>query len=287
MEVGANVNGRNVAAVAGRRREVGSRKLNFRWSTVQNCCEAPTKRLAARNRAIGAVIAAAIGIFLVLQACVGSWSLATVLFLTLPGGRRRRCDGGAGLRAAACRSASLLGLVAVLGIAVRNGLALIKHYQRLAMMPDGEALTATVGPSTFARSSDARIEPARTADDAAIFAPGVVQRGTWDRFTPILMTALVTAVAVLPLAFIGDVPGSEILRPMAIVILGGLVTSTLFALFCVPAMYLLFTPQPCEPRPGRPGGIGLVGEQERARDDCNHRRCRVEPAITVQTSTSN
>ena len=56
------------------------------------------------------------------------------------------------------------------------------------------------------------------------------------------MTAVITAVAVLPLALMGDVPGSEILRPMAIVILGGLVTSTLFSLFCVPAMYLLFTP---------------------------------------------
>ena len=56
------------------------------------------------------------------------------------------------------------------------------------------------------------------------------------------MTAVITAVAVLPLVFMGDMPGSEILRPMAIVILGGLVTATLFSLFCIPAMYLLFTP---------------------------------------------
>ena len=56
------------------------------------------------------------------------------------------------------------------------------------------------------------------------------------------MTAVITAVAVLPLAFMGDEPGTEILRPMAIVILGGLVTSTLYSLFAVPAMYLLFTP---------------------------------------------
>ena len=98
----------------------------------------------------------------------------------------------------------------------------------------------------------ARIEP--EAGDAAIFAPGVVQRGTWDRFPAILMTAVVTAVAVLPLAIMGDVPGTEILRPMAIVILGGLVTVNVVQLVLrpgdVPALY-------AEPgsRAGRPGGV--------------------------------
>jgi hypothetical protein len=88
-----------------------------------------------------------------------------------------------------------------------------------------------------------RVETAAAnADDEVIFAPNVVQRGTWERFTPILMTAVITALAVLPLVFMGDRAGAEIIRPMAIVILGGLVTSTLFSLFAVPAMFLLFTP---------------------------------------------
>jgi Cu/Ag efflux pump CusA len=56
------------------------------------------------------------------------------------------------------------------------------------------------------------------------------------------MSACITALAVLPLVFMGDKPGSEILRPMGQIILGGLVTSTLFSLFAIPAMFLLFTP---------------------------------------------
>ncbi len=74
------------------------------------------------------------------------------------------------------------------------------------------------------------------------------------------MAAVVTAVAVLPLALIGDVPGTEVLRPMAIVILGGLVTSTLFTLFCIPAMYLLFTPSRGVELEDL--AVSLIGEQE-------------------------
>jgi Cu/Ag efflux pump CusA len=87
-----------------------------------------------------------------------------------------------------------------------------------------------------------------------------VQRGTWDRFPAILMTALVTAAAVLPLALIGNVPGVEILRPMALVILGGLITSTCFALFAVPAMYLMFASKRGPELEDL--GMALVDEQE-------------------------
>jgi Cu/Ag efflux pump CusA len=65
-----------------------------------------------------------------------------------------------------------------------------------------------------------------------------VQQGTRDRLVPILMTAIVVAVVLLPLAFMGNVAGHEILHPMAIVVLGGLITSTLTSLFLVPAVYL-------------------------------------------------
>src|SRR5204863_9636839 len=70
------------------------------------------------------------------------------------------------------------------------------------------------------------------------FGPGLVLRGAAERLSPILMTALATALALAPLVVYGNRPGQEIENPMAIVILGGLATSTLLNLFVLPAMYL-------------------------------------------------
>jgi Cu/Ag efflux pump CusA len=67
-----------------------------------------------------------------------------------------------------------------------------------------------------------------------------VLRGAGERLAPILMTASATGLALLPLVLLGDRPGAEIEHPMAVVILGGLVTSTLLNLFVVPALYLRF-----------------------------------------------
>ena len=72
------------------------------------------------------------------------------------------------------------------------------------------------------------------------FGPALVLRGARERLSPILMTALATGLALVPLVLAGDKPGQEIEHPMAIVILGGLVTSTLLNLFVVPALYLRF-----------------------------------------------
>jgi len=65
-------------------------------------------------------------------------------------------------------------------------------------------------------------------------------QGAEERLTPIVMTALVTAIALLPLIIFGDRPGHEIEHPMAIVILGGLVSSTVLNLFLMPAWYLRY-----------------------------------------------
>jgi Cu/Ag efflux pump CusA len=72
------------------------------------------------------------------------------------------------------------------------------------------------------------------------FGPQLVERGTRERLAPILMTAATTAVALLPVVFLGDIAGLEIVRPMALVILGGLVTSTWLTLVVLPALYLRF-----------------------------------------------
>jgi Cu/Ag efflux pump CusA len=77
-------------------------------------------------------------------------------------------------------------------------------------------------------------------EEGETFGHGLVQRGSRERLAPILMTALATGLALLPLAVAGNKPGHEIEHPLAVVILGGLVTSTLLNLFLLPPLYLRF-----------------------------------------------
>jgi Cu/Ag efflux pump CusA len=95
----------------------------------------------------------------------------------------------------------------VLGIAARNGIMLVSHYRHLQ----------TVEGMPFGRE--------------------LIVRGAEERLAPILMTALVTALALLPVVVGGNRAGHEIEHPMALVILGGLFTSTLLNLLFLPALY--------------------------------------------------
>ena len=102
---------------------------------------------------------------------------------------------------------AIIGFISLFGIATRNGMLLISHYTQLRS--EGYALK-----------------------DAVI-------QGSLDRLNPILMTALSSALALIPLALNGDLPGNEIQSPMARVILGGLLTSTFLNGFIIPIVYLL------------------------------------------------
>ncbi|MBY0521294.1 MAG: efflux RND transporter permease subunit, partial [Sphingomonas sp.] len=105
---------------------------------------------------------------------------------------------------------SLVGFVTVIGIAARNGIMLLSHYDHLRRF-EGEA-----------------------------FGPQLIIRGAAERLVPILMTAMCAGLALLPLVVAGNAPGHEIEHPMAIVILGGLVSSTALNLFLMPALYARF-----------------------------------------------
>jgi Cu/Ag efflux pump CusA len=105
---------------------------------------------------------------------------------------------------------SLVGFLTILGIATRNGIMLISHYQHLE------------------------------EEEGETFGRGLVLRGSRERLAPILMTALATGLALVPLVIAGNIPGHEIEHPMALVILGGLVTSTGLNLFVLPPLYLRF-----------------------------------------------
>jgi CzcA family heavy metal efflux pump len=161
---------------------------------------------AAQWRLLSLAIAAALGIFFLLQAAYGSWRLALLSFLTLPaalaGGLLVALAGGA------ISLAALGGLLAVFGLAARHQIGLIKHYQYL-LRHEGEA-----------------------------FGLGLVLRGTRERLGPIAIATIATALVLLPMIFLGDVPGLEIVRPMGLVVLGGLVSATLVDLFVLPALYL-------------------------------------------------
>ena len=102
---------------------------------------------------------------------------------------------------------AIIGFISLFGIATRNGMLLIERY------------------------NDLRAEGHPVMD--------CIMHGSADRLNPILMTALTTALALIPLALGGDLPGNEIQSPMAKVILGGLATSTLLNGFVVPVMYML------------------------------------------------
>ena len=167
------------------------------------------ERQAASNRLMSFAIAAAIGVFLILLASFGNGRLAILGFLTLPsalvGGLL-----GAYFTGGVISLGSLVGFLTVFGIAARNCILLINHYQHLEKY-EGER-----------------------------FGPGLVLRGAMERLSPILMTAAATALALVPLVAAGAIPGHEIEHPMAIVILCGLVTSTLLNLLVVPFIYLHF-----------------------------------------------
>jgi Cu/Ag efflux pump CusA len=208
IAVTAEISGRSLGAVAGDV-EAALQNLSFPLEYHAEVLTDRADQQAAQRRTSIIAVVAAILIFLLLQAAFGSWRLAATTFLTLPlalvGGVLALLATGGVLSLGA-----LVGFVFLLGIAARNGVMLVRHFQHLEQ------------------------------DEGEAFGPGLVMRGARERLTPIVLTALATAFALLPLLILGNVPGQEVLQPMAAVVLGGLVTATLLNLIVAPALYLRF-----------------------------------------------
>jgi CzcA family heavy metal efflux pump len=223
IDIGTNVAGRDLGSVA---REVERRvgQVDFPNGYHAEVLGEYQERQAAQRRLLVFTLAALAGILLLLQTAFRSWRLAWLAILTLP----MALAGGILATAATDRMislGSLVGLLTVLGIAARNGILMINHFQHLERH-EGER-----------------------------FGPGLVLRGARERLSPILMTSLATGLALVPLVVAGTIPGNEIEHPMAVVILGGLVSSTLLNLFVVPSLYLRFGGPRRRRRVTRPGGV--------------------------------
>jgi Cu/Ag efflux pump CusA len=164
------------------------------------------EQLATRRQLLLFGTAAIVGIFLLLYADFHAVRAALLVLLTLPlafiGAVWAIAFSGGSLSLG-----SLVGFLALLGITARNGIMLIAHYRRLHV-------------------------------DGMAWGRELIVQGSIDRLVPILMTALVAALGLLPLALGGEQAGQELEHPLAVVLLGGLFSSTVLNLGVVPALYL-------------------------------------------------
>ncbi len=205
LDVVCNVAGRDPGSVAEEIERRVLAEVKFREGYHPEFPGEYAEAQASRQRLLGLTVFSVLGILL-LQSDFGSIRLVMLVFLTLPfaliGG-----IGGAFASGGVISLGSLIGFVTVLGVAARNGIMLIDHYRHLIR------------------------------EEQVPFGPELVIRGAVERLSPILMTALTTGLAVVPLLATGIRPGQEIEYPMAFVILGGLITSTLLNLFVLPPLF--------------------------------------------------
>ncbi|MDP3604349.1 MAG: efflux RND transporter permease subunit, partial [Polaromonas sp.] len=158
---------------------------------------------------IGLSLISLMMVFLVLYARYTSAVLAGIIMINIPlaliGSVLAMWIAGVSLSVA-----SMVGFITLAGISTRNGILKISHYINLCKF-EGE-----------------------------VFGQSMIVRGSLERLTPVLMTALVAAFALTPLLFAADAPGKEILHPVAVVIFGGLISSTLLDTLLTPVMFWLF-----------------------------------------------
>jgi Cu/Ag efflux pump CusA len=235
IDVGANISGGDLGGVVDRVEDLVA-GMDFPRGYYAEVVGESNELTASHNQLLLFGLVAGIAILLLLHAAFGSFRLALITFLALPaamaGGVLAVWLGDGILSLGA-----LVGFLTVFGIAARNGILMISHFQHLERYEGQE------------------------------FGSELVLRGAQERLAPIMMTALATALALVPLAVAGSIPGHEIEHPMAIVILGGLVTATLLNLFVLPSLYLRFGrhPRMAHPRRPKPDDAGRLAPADAAK----------------------
>jgi len=208
IDVGTNVQGRDLASVS-REIEAKLKTVTFPEGMHYVVLGEYAERQAAERTLLVTGAIALLLILLLLNLAFRSWRLGFFVFLTLPvalvGGVI-----GIYISGGVVTLGAIVGFFTVFGIAARNSIMLITHCEHLE------------------------------AEEGMEFGPALVLQGARERLSPILMTSLATGLALLPLVINGNQPGREIEFPLAVVIIGGLFTSTLLTLFVVPSLYLRF-----------------------------------------------
>ena len=218
IDIGLNARGRDPGAIASEiNHKLAATRMPLEYHAEVISTYQSSETLHRRMFASG--LAVLIGIFLLLQAAFASWRLAALFTLTLP----VSLSGGV-LLAFLFRTdmtlATLAGFIAVLAIAVRGGIAVLTRAGALV-------------------AEDGRRTPATAVVEAA-----------GERLGPLVTAALATMLALVPLMVTGSIPGQELAQPIAIVVFGGLITTTLVTAFLVPAIYAAGRPRrEAEPRP--------------------------------------
>ena len=182
--------------------------MEYRAEVVGNYAE----RLDSQAWMLAAAVMAAIAIYLLLQAAFQSWRVAALVLLTLPGG----LVGGALLAfifGGPPSLGTLFGFLIVFAITARNGILLVTDIQRLER-------------------------------SAELTGRAAILHAAAERFAPVLATSVATILALSPFVLLGDRPGYEVVRPMVLVVIGGLVTATLQNLFILPTLYQRVGPSP-------------------------------------------
>jgi CzcA family heavy metal efflux pump len=239
LDIEADVSGRSLDSVAN---DIENRLADttFPLEYHAKVLKQTTTGEIGTGQMIAFAIGALIAIFLLLQAGFGGWRLAVLAFLTLPaallgGVLAALVDGEMSL-------GSIIGFLALFALAARTGMVLIRRYQELER--EGEA-----------------------------FGPGLIERGALERMGPVVTSAVAIALLMVPFVIAGSAPGLEIVHPMAIVILGGLITTSLLALFVLPALYHRYATA-AEP--------GLAPE-----DELMHRWAGVKPEAVAAPAGAN
>lgn len=207
LDVSADVKGRGLDSVAGEL-EDRLRSSAFPLEYHAEVLTSTTSSEINLGLIIGSAIAVLVGAFLLIQAALRGWTTAVLVFATLP----VALSGGAvaGFVAGEFSLGSLVGLLALFGLAARHGLLAIRHLQDLERY------------------------------EAEAFGPALVARGARERLAPTLASVIGLAAVALVFVVLGPRPGLEVVNPMAIVLLGGLVTTALVSLFMLPTLYLRF-----------------------------------------------
>ena len=207
--VSANASGRDIGSLVEELQNKIATKVDFTdGDFIQYGGQFESQKEASRLILLLGLLSLA-GIFLVLFAHFRSSFVAVQIMLNIPMALIGSVFAVL-LTGGVLSVASLVAFITLCGIASRNGIMMISHYLHL-MKHEGE-----------------------------VFSKEMVIRGSLERLVPVLMTALTAALALIPLALASGQPGKEILQPLAVVILGGLLSSTLLDIFVTPAIFYRF-----------------------------------------------